>query len=476
MFDSGDILSRAREWLNDHKDEMVSDLRDFVSVRSVSRADLAQEGAPFGTECRKMLDYALSRGAEYGFDVQNADGYYGKIMLGDDDNSIGMIAHLDVVPEGVNWIHPPYGGVVEGDFMFGRGASDNKGSAIACLYVMRMIREMNLPVKHGLRLILGCSEETGMQDMEAYNAREKDCVVTLVPDAAFPVCYAQKGSLTAHAKIQLGEDIVSFDGGEVDNMVPPVAKCVLNKEYECVKAALSVKGLLSEKIEVADEKGKALVTAHGVASHAASPENGVSAIHMLADAILKAGLVKGQSEKALSAISFISQGFYGEHAGISCEDEDTGKTTMVIGIARTHEGIAEVHADCRLSIKADLSENKKAMTEAMENAGFAVTLMETTDPVYIPKDHPMVLALMNAYREITGDETPAYTMGGGTYSRCLKNAITFGLGMRAFSARPENLPAGHGGAHAPDEYQSITALFESTLVFLSSVLKLDEIV
>ena len=71
---------------------------------------------------------------------------------------------------------------------------------------------------------------------------------------------------------------------------------------------------------------------------------------------------------------------------------------------------------------------------------------------------------------------PAYTMGGGTYSRCLKNAITFGLGMRSFSARPENLPAGHGGAHAPDEFQSITALFESTLVFLSSVLKLDKIV
>lgn len=476
MCENTSILARAREWLNAHKDEMISDLRDFVSIRSVSRADLAAQGAPFGEECRKMLEYALIKGSKYGFDVLNADGYYGKIMLGDDDNSIGMIAHLDVVPEGVNWIHPPYEGVVEGDFMFGRGSSDNKGSAIACLYVMRMIKEMNLPVRHGLRLILGCSEETGMQDMEAYNAREKDCVVTLVPDAAFPVCYAQKGSLTAHALIVLGEDVVSFDGGEVDNMVPPVAKCVLEKDYECVKKAFSEKGLISDKIEVVSKDGKGCVIAHGVASHAASPENGVSAIHMLAGAILEAGLVKGQSEKALSAISFISQGFYGEHAGIACEDADTGKTTMVIGIAKTHGGMVEVHADCRLSIKADLSQNKKAMTEAMENAGFEVTLMETTDPVYIPKDDPMVLALQNAYREITGDETPAYTMGGGTYSRCLKNAVTFGLGMRAFGARPENLPAGHGGAHAPDEYQSITALFESTLVFLSSVLKLDKIV
>ena len=474
MSENENILSLARNWLNEHKDEMISDLRDFVRIRSVSRADLSKENAPFGAECRQMLTYALERGVKYGFQTSDADGHYGKIMLGDDDNAIGMIAHLDVVPEGVNWIYPPYEGVVEGDFMFGRGVSDNKASAIACLYVMRMVKEMNLPVKHGLRLILGCSEETGMQDMDAYNAREKDAVVTLVPDAAFPVCYAQKGSLTAHANIPLGEDIDSFDGGEVDNMVPPVARCVLNMDYDEVQKAIGDQ--LSEKIELVKENDKPCVIAHGVASHAASPENGVSAIHLLAGAILDAGLVKEQSEKALSAIRFISQGFYGEHAGIACEDESTGKTTMVIGIAKTNGNAVEIHADCRLSIKANLLENKESMTRVMEEYGFTVTLMETTDPVYIPKDHPMVLALQNAYREITGDDAPAYTMGGGTYSRCLKNAITFGLGMRTMSARPENLPAGHGGAHAPDEYQYLPALFESTLVFLSSVIRLDKIV
>ena len=476
MTDFTNILSDARKWLENHKNEMIRDLREFVSIRSVSRADLAGEGAPFGAEVRNMLDYALLTGAKYGFVTCNADGYYGKITLGNDDNSIGMIAHLDVVPEGVNWIHPPYEGVVEGDFMYGRGVSDNKGSAIACMYVMRMVKEMNLPVKHGLRLILGCSEETGMQDMQEYNKREKSCLVTLVPDAAFPVCYAQKGSLTAYAEIAAGDEICAFNGGEVDNMVPPLAKCALNMEYEEVKNAFEEKNLLSDTIVLTIENEKPCVTAHGVASHAASPENGVSAIHMLSGALLEAGILSGESEKAMKAVHFISQGFYGEHAGIACEDEDTGKTTMVIGIAKTRSGKIEVHADCRLSIKADIQENLDSMKNAMEGAGFTVTTLESTSPVYIPKDHPMVVNLMDAYREITGDETDAYTMGGGTYSRCLENAITFGLGMRAFSARPENLSAGHGGAHAPDEYQSITALIESTLVFLISVLKLDKIV
>jgi len=472
---NNEIMLLAEKWLNDHSDEMVKDLKDFVSIRSVSRADLASSGAPFGLEVKKMLDFALLTGAKYGFEPANGNGYYGKIMYGNDDDSIGMIAHLDVVPEGVNWIHPPYEGVTEGEFMFGRGVSDNKGAAVACLYVMRMVKEMNIPLKHGLRLILGCSEETGMHDMAAYNENEKPCVLTLVPDAGFPVCFAQKGSLTAYAVIPAGDKIVSFKGGEVDNMVPPLAEAVLNVPFEEAKKTLEEKGLLNENIEIADKNGLACVIAHGVASHAASPEKGVSAIHMLSGVICESGLVSGESERAMRGIYYMSQGFYGEHAGIACEDEDTGKTTMVIGIARTNDGKIEIHADCRLSIRANLPENRENMKKTFETNGFSVTLLETTEPVYIPKDDTRVVALMDAYREITGDDTPAYTMGGGTYSRCLENAITYGLGLRNAPARPENLPEGHGGAHAPDEYNHIPSLKKATLIFLSSILKLDNI-
>ena len=35
-------------WMQAHQDEMVADLQSFARIRSVSRADLAEEGAPFG--------------------------------------------------------------------------------------------------------------------------------------------------------------------------------------------------------------------------------------------------------------------------------------------------------------------------------------------------------------------------------------------------------------------------------------------
>lgn len=474
MPDRKEIMQLAEKWLKDHKDEMVADLASFVRIRSVSRSDLASPGAPFGAETVKMLNFALHRAAAYGFEVNNADGYYGLASFGDDDNSIGMIAHLDVVPEGVNWIHPPYGAEVEGDYMFGRGANDNKGAAIASMYVMRMVKELDIKMNHGLRLILGLSEETGMQDMQHYNECEKPCLVTLVPDAAFPVNYAQKGSLTAHAEIETGDEIAEFTGGEVDNMVPPVAECVLNIPFDAVKDAL--KDADKEKFEILEEDGNTRVIAHGVASHAASPENGVSAIHMLASLLKDSALLSGKSLKAVQAIAFLSQGYYGEHAGIACEDEDTGKTTMVVGVARMKKGAVEVHVDCRLSVKADLCATEDAMRNAVEGAGFALTHISLTKPVFMPKDDPRVIALMEAYKEITNDDAQPYTMGGGTYSRCLENAVTFGLGMPNRHFRPEDLPAGHGGAHAPDEYIHIPSLIDSTLIFFSSILRLDEIV
>lgn len=476
MPNRNEILKLAEEWLTAHRQEMTNDLMEFVSQRSVSRADLAEPGAPFGAENAKMLEKALIRAAAYGFVTKNGDGYYGKATLGNDDRSIGIIAHLDVVPEGVNWTREPYKPVLEGDFLFGRGSGDNKGSAVMALYVMRMIRELDIPMKNGLRLIFGASEETGMQDMPFYNRMERPCKVTLVPDAAYPVCYAQKGSLNAHVSIPAGDGIISFTGGEVDNMVPPTAECVFRADVCAVEKALSEKGFSAPDYTVKAEGEYATVCAHGASAHAAGPEKGRSAIYMLSTALDACGLLTGESAKAVRAIASLSQGWYGEHMNIACEDADTGKTTMVVGVARTEKGRIALHIDCRLSVASDIPSVKENLRLSAEELGFALDFITTTEPSFMAKDDPRVRAIMDVYREITGDSSEPYTMGGGTYSRCLENAITFGLSFPGEKPRPENLPEGHGSAHSPDEYVHIPSLMKSAMIYLSAVLALDEIV
>jgi len=67
-------------------------------------------------------------------------------------------------------------------------------------------------------------------------------------------------------------------------------------------------------------------------------------------------------------------------------------------------------------------------------------------------------------------------MGGGTYARVIENAITYGPGIPGLDARPADLPEGHGGAHAPDEYLYIPGLMKGAAIYACAIKALDEII
>ena len=472
------FLAKIQPWIDSHAEEMIEEIQRFCRIRSVSRADLAEEGAPFGRECREMLEFALGRAEHYGLKTEMHAGHCASAILGDGENAIGIISHMDVVPEGDKWIYPPYGATRVGDFLIGRGVSDNKSPGVMTLFIMRMFTELGIELKHGVRLIFGSSEETGMQDMDYFRANVTQPVVTLVPDAGFPVNYAQKGTMSGKMRIPLGERLLELSGGEVDNMVPPHATALIaGVSADAVKAAFAAQGISAEDLAVSEEDGRVRVKARGVAAHAASPENGLSAIHLLAEALAKSGLLSGQDQKAVEGVADMTSDFHGGKAGIACEDPDTGKTTMNIGVARTENGTVRLHLDCRLSVAADLDANVAAFKAYATGLGFDPYEVSTTNPVFMPKEDPRVQALMGIYQEVTGDtETQPYSMGGGTYSRCLDNAITFGPGFPGERVRPDDLPEGHGGAHSPDEYLYLPNLFKAMPIYACAIAELDEIV
>lgn len=473
---SQETRNRINQWIDAHAEETISDLQDFSRIRSVSRADLGKPGAPFGPECREMLDYALQRGAEYGFQTADHEGYCGSVYIGDIDHAIGIIGHLDVVPEGDQWIYPPYAATRVGDFLIGRGVDDNKAACVMGLALMRMFTELGLPLRHGIRVVMGCSEETGMADMHYFEQTQTMPVVSLVPDSGFPVNYAQKGTLRGTVSIPCAAPIVSFSGGEVENMVPPHAKIVLSLPLDVVKAAFDGAGYGEEEYQLSAQGEGTIVVAKGIAAHAAKPEHGKSAIHMLSTAMAQCGLLSGAALDAMRAVCEMSKDYYGVAAGIDCEDPESGKTSMVIGVAKTENGRISLSLDCRLSIATDLDAVQANYRAYCAQWGFEIEELEVGRPFYMPKDDPRVLALMEVYQSLTGDMSPAYTMGGGTYSRCLQNALTFGPGFNEERPRPEGIPAHHGGAHAPDEYVYIPDLLRALAIYAVSILELDAIV
>jgi carboxypeptidase PM20D1 len=76
-----------------------------------------------------------------------------------------LMAHQDVVPiePGTedSWTHPPFGGVVEGGFVWGRGAMDDKGALIAVMEAVELLLSEGFKPRRTIHLAFGHDEEVG---------------------------------------------------------------------------------------------------------------------------------------------------------------------------------------------------------------------------------------------------------------------------------------------------------------------------
>lgn len=70
-------------------------------------------------------------------------------------------AHLDTVPAGDGWQHDPFAGAIEGDAVYGRGASDNKGAAAAMIVALDALIDAGVTAADRVVLVLNADEEAG---------------------------------------------------------------------------------------------------------------------------------------------------------------------------------------------------------------------------------------------------------------------------------------------------------------------------
>jgi succinyl-diaminopimelate desuccinylase len=74
-----------------------------------------------------------------------------------------LVGHMDTVPTGdeAAWLHPPFGGVISGDRLYGRGAIDNKGGITAALAALLMLKPRVQDLKRPVLLAFVPDEESG---------------------------------------------------------------------------------------------------------------------------------------------------------------------------------------------------------------------------------------------------------------------------------------------------------------------------
>lgn len=440
-------------------DEMIDTLQKWIRVPSVKGE--AAPGAPFGKEVRSMLDMALADCEQLGFKTQNFDGYIAHADLGEgsDEDALAILAHLDVVPEGDGWKYPPYGAVIENGRMYGRGTSDDKGPAVAALYAMKAVKDVGIPLRRKVRLILGCDEESGWEDIAHYNKVATMPRMGFSPDASYPIINIEKGicRLELHGVLSNeGLQVIAFNNGERPNVIPGRASALVAGDAATVAQAEAAAKKLDIPAEVQLTDKGVSITVTGISGHAAYPETARNANGEMLLLLRELGV---QGDLRLLADK-IGLDYKGEGLEISVSDGISGYLTCNLGIIRAGEGGVYATLDIRYPVMTNPDMIIKNVSASLP--GMRVEAMEVKEPHHVPAGSELVQNLLDAYHEVTGYERKCLYTGGGTYARSLQEGVAFGA----------SFPQDEDLAHQANEYADIEGLYKNIKIFALAIVKL----
>ena len=443
-----------KEEIHALSDEMITNLGRLVAIDS--QLGTPAEGMPFGEGPAKALSEGLKIAQELGFHTVNLDNYCGYAEMGEGEEIVGIAGHLDIVPVGGDWTHDPFKLTREGDYVYGRGTTDDKGPVLEALYAMKLLRDSGVKLNKRVRLIMGCNEETGSKCMEHYNEVAEELSCGFTPDANFPCIHGEKGhmSMMAYSK---NTKIISMNGGFVSNAVCDTCTTVIPASAgmkDKLEEALSQTGL--KEYKVTEQNGQISIYAKGIPAHASTPTLGVNAAGVTFECLEKAGFED----------DFVK--FYNSHLGTACDgsgvglkfEDEYGDLTFCNGIVKTEDGVISCTIDIRVPVTLKAQQVRKMCEGRLEDENGRIEIIEIGDPLFFPRQSPLVEALYKAYVDVTGDkENEPMVIGGGAYAKSLKNIIAFG---------PEKLGIDYR-IHSADEYILVSGMEEAVQIYMEAI-------
>ncbi|MDO4378726.1 MAG: Sapep family Mn(2+)-dependent dipeptidase [Erysipelotrichia bacterium] len=440
-----------QEVLN-YKESILNDLATLVSYNSIYVPN--ENGTPFGVNNKACLEKALEIARGYGFKAVNLDDYCGYVEMGQGEEIIGILAHLDVVPVSDSWATDPFKLTFINDKYYGRGTSDDKGAVCCSLAALRMLKEKESTFKKRVRLILGCNEESGSRGVEHYIEKEGHVNCGFTPDGEFPLVFGEKGMVDGLLKGR-SEKIADIKAGTVANVV--AANCTIKLNGTDFDQNKLTSFFQENHIDFTLQDNT--LTVHGVAAHASLPEKGVNAISYAMEGLYQAGL-----NDPLTDIyhKLISLDYNGKNAGVGFEDE-YGKLTFNVGKAYKEDEDFYFTIDIRFPVTM----HKETVMEALNKSGAGnIVNIDGIDPLFFPLEHPMIKSLYKAYVDVTGDkESKPLSIGGGTYAKDMHNIVAFGCDDGKYNYH----------IHDDNEFVTAESLMTQTACYYQAILNLLEI-
>ena len=451
------------------RDEIINSTCEIINIPSIF-SDADAPDIPFGKNTLSALNYMLDLGKKFGFSTKNIDNKCGYIEFGEGDKLLGIVAHLDVVPVDDSWTYPPFNSTIDDNKIYGRGAIDDKGPAMAALYAMKIVRD-NYKINKRVRLILGLNEENDWKCIERYKQTEEMPSISFSPDANFPCIYAEKTIESIFIKEIYKRDeklyikSISTNNNAI-NVVPKF--CEVNLCFDSIISNTIedvLKNIISSynyniTFERIGNKQMKLIS-EGIASHAAHPELGDNAISKLIIVLNDLFTYYSIPVDILNYfVQYIGDDYTGKNLEINFNDE-SGSLTLNTAQFSLKDDNLTIGFNLRIPVTIDYNKIKDSFRKnCTDNIDVIVSRIQ--EPLYISKDNNLVKTLCDIFNKYNNTHFEPQSIGGGTYSRAFDNCISFGPQM----------PGEKDMCHQSDEYISIDNLLFCCKVYTEAILSL----
>lgn len=459
-------FSLIDKYLEDNTENIIRDLALLVSVPS--KRGEAEEGKPFGRACAEVLGKMEQLAENAGLKCENHQNYMLECNYNDEETALGVIAHLDVVPEGDGWDTNPFELVRKGGALYGRGAIDDKGPAAATLYAVKALKENNIALSKNVRVLFGSDEESGMLDLEYYRNKKALPSMMLSPDGEFPVINIEKGVCQIEFKKSYepseGASLVSLKAGSVVNAVPDKAEAVISGISPDRAESAARKAATTLETDIIPYGGGVKIAAKGVSAHGSTPEKGDNALTGLIKIILSLELPKGglvDAAEAIYALFPYGEGD-GEHAGLKMRDEESGALTALLSLFDAKDGALTGGIDIRFPATVKLDKVKKIVKDKLLPLGFEVGFPHDMEGHLVPSDSDFVKTLLDCYSAVTGKEGSCIAEGGATYLHTVDGGVAFGAEM----------PGEENNMHGANEHINIKTLIDTAKIYARAIYSL----
>ncbi len=317
-----------------------------------------------------------------------------------------------------------------------------------------------MPLKREVRLIFGCDEESGWDDIAYYTAHCDMPRTGFSPDASYPVINTEKGLLVLELRAKAAADglkVLNVSVGERHNVIPGVAAALIAGEAGDCDHINALAREMTLNVTARPAEGGIRLTAEGILGHAAYPEiarNAIGELLLMLRALGVTGALKTLADT-------VGLEYDGKGLGVAVRDDTSGPLTCNLGVLRYDENGLYAVLDFRYPLLAHSGRIVEAVGAAL-GSDIEVTITADKEPHHVAPNSELVTALLNAYHTETGRPRECVATGGGTYARCLEEGVAFG------AAFPEDEDV----AHHADEYILLDALIQNVRILARAVIDL----